>query len=79
MLTGFALVMAFMLWFFTVSARFLANPGWDENVWRQEYRRLLWAGKWGLILCLVAWSWSLLSSIGILRRASKMPPAFPVT
>ena len=79
MLAGFGLVMAFLLWFFTVSARFLANPGWDENTWRQEYRQLLWAGKWGFVLCLVAWCWSLASSVGIVRRASKMPPAFPVT
>ena len=79
MLAGFGLVMAFMLWFFLVSARFLANPGWDESAWRHEYGRLFWAGKAGLLLCVIAWCWSLVSSIGLVRRAPKKPPAFPVT
>ena len=79
MVPGFVLATGFMLWFILCSARYLASSTWDEGRYVAEYRPYAWMGKLGLALCILAWCWSLVSSIGILCQARKTPPALPVT
>lgn len=79
MLVGFVLAMGFMLWFIYCAALSLANSGADQKQFVAQYRPYAWVGKSGLGLCVLAWCWSLLSTIAILRQSRKTPPPFPVT
>ena len=66
MLAGFGLFVAFMGLYFISFGRFaMESP--DE--FRARYQPFLWALTTGLGLCLVAWLWSLLSSLLVLREA----------
>jgi hypothetical protein len=77
MLAGFTLTMGYMLWFLYSSVLYLANTNWNEQDWAERYRPHLWMAKWGVALCLVAWVWSLISSVQILRQARRTPPLLP--
>jgi hypothetical protein len=67
MLLGFFIAMGFMLWFIFCALRGL-SVGWSEDQFHAAYRPYLWAGETGLALCLAAWGWALVSSVGILRE-----------
>ena len=77
MLIGFTLTMGFMLWYLACAARFLISSAGDEKAFAAEWRSFLWAGKVGLGLCVVAWCWALVSSIGIIRQTRVIPPVLP--
>lgn len=71
MVAGFVLLMGFMIWFIICAARYLIHADWDEGRWRAQYRPYHWAWQSGLGLCVVAWCWSLVSSIGIVREGRR--------
>jgi hypothetical protein len=77
MVAGFVLVMAFMLAGFAAMFRLATDMGWSEHQFYAQLRHWGWAGGLGLVLCVVAWCWSLLSSIAILGEARKTPPVQP--
>jgi hypothetical protein len=68
MVAGFCLTMAFMLWYLVCCARYMFSTTWDEGMWAAQYRPYLWAPRYGLGLCAVAWGWALFSSVGIWRQ-----------
>ncbi|MCI0744772.1 MAG: hypothetical protein L0Y58_05125 [Verrucomicrobia subdivision 3 bacterium] len=70
MLAGFCLAMGFMFWYFLCLARFVTGALNDEE-FRSHYRQWLWALWSGGGLCVIAWCWSLVSSIAIVRRAAQ--------
>ena len=74
MLAGFILIMAFMLRYFTALYHLAVDPQGTAESLRAEYAPFLWARNYGLILCLLAWLWALVSSISISRA---QPPALP--
>lgn len=79
MLSGFLLATGFMLWFITCSVHALITGMMDEQKLAAQYLPYVWLGKLGMVLCLVAWFWSLASSFGILRQVPKPASVFPVT
>ena len=68
MVAGFVLVLAFFGCYLVCCARYLMSTDWDEGVWRGQYAGYFWMLYSGLLLCGLAWFWSLCSSIGILRQ-----------
>jgi uncharacterized iron-regulated membrane protein len=72
MVAGFCLAMAFMLVFIggAWQAITMENASHLEEQWRPH----AWEGALGFVLCTVAWVWSLISSISIVRDARKTPP-----
>lgn len=70
MVAGFGLAVGFMIYYFWCMAHF-ATSDWSEEEFRSHYREWLWALWLGCALSLAAWCWALVSTIGILRRASK--------
>jgi hypothetical protein len=70
MIVGFVLFMGFMIWLFICAARYFASA--DEAEFRVQYRSYMWAAKYGLGLCLLAWCWALFSSIALMRQIKKM-------
>lgn len=78
MLGGFFLAAGFALWFMWASMRALTELNWSEARWRAEIGHYAWTGWCGLGLCVVAWFWALVSSVGILREARQpRPPGVP--
>ena len=71
MVAGFILFTGFMIWFIVCAVQNLLSDTMDETALTRLYRPYLWAAKYGLALCIVAWFWSLISSIGILRQSRK--------
>jgi hypothetical protein len=66
MVAGFCLFVGFMGLYFISFGRFAMD---SPDEFRAHYQPFLWALLTGLGLCLVAWLWSLLSSLLILRDA----------
>jgi hypothetical protein len=79
MVTGFILVMGFMLWFFVCFARSLSGPDGTPGKFFAQVRPYLGLGLLGLGFCVLSWFWALFSSIGMLSdlkdRAANAPPA----
>jgi hypothetical protein len=69
MVIGFILATGYMVWFIICITRLALGETANEAEWTAQYHRYGWAGKYGLALCIVAWCWSLVSSIGILRQS----------
>ena len=69
MLAGFFLIMGFMICYFASVFRLLTQMDSSDATFEQCYRPYAWAGISGLALCVVAWFWSLFSSVAILRSA----------
>ncbi len=70
MLAGFFLTMAFMLYYLTCATRFATTATWTEAEFTSKYKPYLWALYWGIGCCIVAWIWSLFSSLQILKGNS---------
>jgi hypothetical protein len=79
MLLGFAIFMAFMLWFFAGLLSAAGDFSADLEQFEKLVRSRLWIAGLGLGLCAIAWAWALFSSLAILRaaRESHRPPALP--
>jgi hypothetical protein len=73
MVVGFVLTMAFLLWFIICSIRYAGQSGWSEAEFYAQYRPYKWALYWGLGSCAFAWTWSLFTSIAILRAEKHKP------
>jgi hypothetical protein len=75
MVTGFVLFMGFMIWLFICATRYFyfASATMDVADFRAQYRPYLWAAKYGLGLCSLAWCWALFSSIGLMRQSQNTP------
>ena len=71
MLAGFVLFSGVMIWMIVCNVRYLLND--TIELPQQQYGPYLWIGKLGLVLCLIAWLWSLWSSIAILRQMRNTP------
>ena len=69
MLAGFFLIMGFMICYFASVFRLLSQLDSSDAQFEQCYRPYAWAGISGLVLCVIAWFWSLFSSVAILRSA----------
>jgi len=79
MVVGFVLTTGFMLWFIVIAVRHTLNTGGPAPDFAALSAPYAWIGKSGSALSLLAWCWSLVSSINVLRAARKTPPALPVT
>ncbi|HUR44254.1 MAG TPA: hypothetical protein VMZ27_00165 [Candidatus Saccharimonadales bacterium] len=77
MVCGFLLTMYFFCWYVgsLIQAPFQSN--WNEQIFYKELGRQKWFGIVGAAVCLLVWSWSLFSSMDILREARKHPPVLP--
>ena len=63
-----------MLWMIVASVRYLLSGSVDETeLPLHKYGPYLWIAKLGLALCLIAWFWSLFSSLKILRQLRNTP------
>jgi hypothetical protein len=69
MLAGFFLATGFMLWYIATGVRAALSMMGTEIDWQAQYRPYVWVAKSGVVLCVFAWTWSLLSSITILRES----------
>ena len=81
MVTGFLLTIGFMAWYLTCAFRYLQGTLSTEEQFHHQYEPYAWVLKSGIALCLVAWFWSLVSSLSLLSEASANavahPPPFP--
>src|SRR5258708_301867 len=69
LLAGFFFAIGFLFCSFTPLFGLLAHSEGGEGQYEQLYRPYAWAGLSGLALCVIAWFWALLSSLGILRAS----------
>jgi hypothetical protein len=74
MVAGFVMVMVFMAWLFAALFRYLGDSTWNEAQFRTQKQSWNWVSTVGFVLCAVAWCWSLVSSIEIVRQAQQTPP-----
>ena len=70
MLAGFFLTMGFMFCYFLALIRVVMHSESGDVRYLELLRPYAWAGISGLSLCFIAWCWSLVSSLAILRSAS---------
>jgi hypothetical protein len=77
MVAGFVLTMWYLLvWINGIFSFALSNSA-DETQYKAGYQAYTWTLQYGVALTLVAWFWSLVSSIAIVRSAKKEPPLLP--
>jgi len=77
MVVGFVLTMWYLLvWINGIFSFALSNSA-DETQYKAGYQAYTWTLQYGVALTLVAWFWSLVSSIAIVRSAKKEPPLLP--
>ena|SRR5258708_2999689 len=74
MIAGFTLTMIYLLAIINGAIQLLINNSITEEQFRAGYRTYNWAWQIGLLLSGIAWCWSLISSIAILRSVPKEPP-----
>ena len=74
MLAGFFLAMAFMLYYIALLARYATTSTWTEAEFSSKYKPYLWALYWGIGCSVVAWIWSLFSSLQILKSNPSFAP-----
>ena len=74
MLIGFGLTMMYMLAVIHGAVELAMSGAMTEESFRASYHQNSWALKWGLLLSALAWIWSLVSSILIVRGVPKEPP-----
>jgi len=77
MLAGFFLTMGFMFFYLKGLLHLMMDSELNEAQAKDFYKPYAWAGITGLELCAIAWGWSLLSSIAILRATSPPPSQAP--
>src|ERR1043166_4868547 len=68
----FLLTMGFMFVFFAALIQSMVQGVGSDTLYKQLFHHYGWAGLSGLALCFIAWCWSLVSSIIIVRSA---PPS----
>jgi hypothetical protein len=73
MLVGFGLTMMYLMAVINGSVKLLFGEITEEQ-FRAGYRAYNSTLRTGLILSVLAWCWSLVSSIAILRSVPKEPP-----
>ena len=78
-LIGFAIFTGFVLWFLVGLIRTVSDIYGDLDAYWRDVRSRAWIAWVGLVVCGVAWFWSLASSVQILRAARKQsrPPPLP--
>jgi len=77
MVAGFVLTMWYLLvWINGIFSFALSNSA-DETQYKAGYKAYTWTLQYGVALTLIAWFWSLVSSIAIIRSAKKEPPILP--
>jgi len=74
MVVGFVLTMMYLLATIGSMLSLLSNMNMSEAQVEADRHRYAWAGLTGSVLCLVAWCWSLASSIAMVRDSQKEPP-----
>lgn len=68
MVAGFVMSVGFLLFYLScITAYVRGNPS-TETEFRARYLPYLWALRWGLACCVVAWIWALVSSWQIWRQ-----------
>ncbi|MEO6034102.1 MAG: hypothetical protein ABIQ35_02490 [Verrucomicrobiota bacterium] len=76
MLVGFFLFTGYLCWFIFHQLNLLFDMGAGGQQFDQTRFEHWWIGAVGLGLCLIAWIWSLASSIELVRRSPEnAPPA----
>jgi len=74
MVVGFILTMVYLMALMHGIFNLAMNSTAAEAQSPSLYHHQAWAGKVGLALTILAWCWSLLSSVEIIRTAQKEPP-----
>jgi len=74
MIAGFALTSFYFVAVIQGAMQLIMSGGMNEEDLRASYHHFTWALKWGLFLTTIAWLWSLLSSITIVRSVPRDPP-----
>jgi hypothetical protein len=81
MVAGFILVMIVFVACSVPLFHLISDLNWGQRHYDDQLRALRqswsWAFIWGMILCGIAWCWSLVSSVEILRQARQTPPLLP--
>jgi hypothetical protein len=77
MLIGFILFLGFFLFYLKNMWAWAANPQGTEEDFRAGYRPYMWTWMVGLGLCVFSWSWSLATTITLIRSAPRPPPTLP--
>jgi hypothetical protein len=67
MVAGFVCVTGFIFWYLSVLLRYAQHAAWTEDEFHAQYRPYLSWLYAGLVLCAVAWFWSLASSVSLWR------------
>lgn len=78
-LIGFGMFVGFVLWFMVGLVRTAGDMSGDLDAYWRFVRSRAWIAWAGLVVCAVAWFWSLFSSVQILRaaRRNSRPPPLP--
>jgi len=76
MVIGFLLTMVYFCVIISSVMKSMLDPngGMNEQQLHAYFHQFAWAGKGGGLLCTIAWFWSLISSICMLRNVQKDPP-----
>jgi len=76
MVIGFLLTMVYFAVMISSVMNSMLDPngGMNEQQLHAHFHHYAWAGKIGAILSVIAWFWSLASSISMLRNVQKDPP-----
>ena len=72
MVTGFTMTMGYLVFYLGCVAAYMQGTPSTEAEFKARYQPHLWALRWGLACCAVAWCWSLFSSWQI-WRSSRVP------
>lgn len=67
MIAGFVMTMGFLVFYLGCAAQYMGGVPATEPEFKARYQPHLWALRWGLVCCAVAWCWSLFSSWQIWR------------
>lgn len=73
MLTGFVLVMGFMIRYLVSTGHAIVAASWNEVEFKSRYQQYLWALYWGLGATATAWLWAAASSLQIWHATKKVP------
>ena len=74
MIAGFALTSFYFLAVIQGAVQLIINGAMNEEEFRASYHQYIWTLELGSVLTAVAWLWSLISSVSIVRSVPKEPP-----
>ena len=83
MLVGFFTATGYMCWIIYIQIKLLFDMGTSAQEFGEKRFEHWWIGVVGFALCLIAWIWSLFSSIQLLKENPKdtplatVPPGLP--